>query len=120
MAYNEVTAQRIRACLLQRSVDFEEKKMFMGICFMVDEKMLCCTHSDKITNEDLLLCRVSDEDFSELIEQNYVEPMIMGERKMKNYLLVSEPGFEKQENLQVWIDRCLKYNPTAKKSKKSK
>lgn len=120
MSYNELTAQRIRECLVQKSVDFEEKKMFMGICFLVDEKMLCCTHSDKVTNEDVLLCRVSDEDFSELIEQSFVEQMDMGGRKMKNFLLVSEPGFEKQENLHSWIDRCLKYNPTAKKSKKKK
>jgi hypothetical protein len=120
MAYNEDTAQRIRECLLQKEIDFDEKKMFMGICFLVDEKMLCCTHSDKITNEDYLLCRVSDNDFSELIEQNFVEQMDMGGRKMKNFLLVSQSGFEKQENLKLWVDRCLKYNPIAKKSKKSK
>jgi len=47
MAFNEKTAQRIREILLSKGADFTEKKMFSGICFMVDNKMCCGTHIDK-------------------------------------------------------------------------
>jgi hypothetical protein len=41
MPYNENTIQRIREILQQKGADFYEKAMFGGICFMVDDKMLC-------------------------------------------------------------------------------
>jgi TfoX/Sxy family transcriptional regulator of competence genes len=39
MAYNEAQADRIAAQLLDRNIEFEEKKMFGGLCIMLDEKM---------------------------------------------------------------------------------
>jgi TfoX/Sxy family transcriptional regulator of competence genes len=39
MAYNEHLADRIRRELKDQNASFEEKKMFGGICFMVDDKM---------------------------------------------------------------------------------
>lgn len=116
MAYDEFTANRIREVLLEKGKDFEEKKMFMGVCFMVQEKMLCCTHIDKVSGENKLLCRVSDVDYLRLVEENHVDPMEMGKRTMKNYLLVAQPGFDTRAGLENWIDRCLAYNPFAKKS----
>ncbi len=40
MPYNEHLADRIAALLDARHVAFTTKKMFGGVCFMVDEKML--------------------------------------------------------------------------------
>lgn len=40
MAYNEETADRIRAILSDLTNQVTEKKMFSGICFMVDENVL--------------------------------------------------------------------------------
>ena len=54
MAYKEETLDRIRKSLISKEVDFEEKKMFMGVCIMVEDKMCCGTHIAKDTNEDLL------------------------------------------------------------------
>ena len=39
MAYNEFLADRVRISLKDNQTTFEEKKMFGGICFLVDEKM---------------------------------------------------------------------------------
>jgi hypothetical protein len=58
MAFNENSLHRIREILLEKEIDFSEKKMFSGVCIMVDDKMCCGTHIDKKTNEDLLLCRI--------------------------------------------------------------
>ena len=39
MAYNEHLADRINDILKKKNASFYEKKMFGGLCFMVEEKM---------------------------------------------------------------------------------
>ena len=39
MTFDEYLADRIRNTLKTRQVVFEEKLMFGGICFMIDDKM---------------------------------------------------------------------------------
>ena len=41
MAYNEFLADRIRLTFKEKPISSEEKKMFGGFCFLVDDK-LCC------------------------------------------------------------------------------
>ena len=118
MAYNEDTAQRIREHLFEKEVAFTEKKMFMGICFMVDDKMCICTHIDKKSGEDFLLCRVGETAAEELIEQGNCLPMDMGERTMKGYVLVPEATFRASKEFSHWVELCLQFNPLAKSSKK--
>lgn len=118
MAFSEETLDRIRKVLLSKEVDFMEKKMFMGVCIMVDDKMCCGTHISKNTNEDLLFCRISDEDYLKAVERDDVLPMKMGERVMKNYVYIMEHGFQNQKDLEYWLQLCLNYNPKAKSSKK--
>jgi TfoX/Sxy family transcriptional regulator of competence genes len=118
MAFNEETLDRIRKVLLSKEIDFSEKKMFMGVCIMVDDKMCCGTHISKSTNEDLLFCRISDEDYLEAVGRDDVLPMKMADRVMKNYIYVLEHGFQNQKDLDYWLQLCLNYNPTAKSSKK--
>lgn len=39
-------------------------------------------------------------------------------RPMKGYLFVEPEGFDFEEDLEFWIDKCLAFNPEAKSSKK--
>jgi hypothetical protein len=118
MAYNESTAERIRSFLNSKNVDFTEKKMFSGICFFVDEKMLCGTHIDKKTGEELLLCRIGEEKYNESLERNDCIPMNFTGRPMKGYVFAIQEGFAKENGLYFWLQLCLDYNPFSKKSKK--
>ena len=58
MAYDQFTAERIDRYLNDRNVDFYPKKMFSGLCYMVDEKMCCGIHFDKKKQTDLLMARI--------------------------------------------------------------
>ncbi len=118
MAYSKQTAQRVRDFLDSQNIPFEEKKMFMGICWMVNDKMLCGTHNDKQNGESLMLFRISDEACQQAIEQKKASYMEMGDRKMKNYILVSPKGYQNDAELAYWLRLCLAYNPLAKSSKK--
>lgn len=118
MAYNEQTAQRIRLMLQQQGADFFEKKMFNGICFMVDDKMCCGTHTDKKSGEDLLLCRIGEAAYADALENPNVIPMEFTGKPVKGYVFVTEAGHSNNKDLAYWLQSCLDFNPLAKSSKK--
>jgi hypothetical protein len=118
MPYNENLLQRITEILVDKQVDFYEKKMFSGVCIMVDDKMFCATHIDKKTREDVVLCRIGEEACKTALENPYCIPMEFTGKAMKGYIYVTENGFRIRKDLAHWIQLCLDYNPIAKKSKK--
>ncbi|UOK41717.1 MULTISPECIES: TfoX/Sxy family protein [Flavobacterium] len=120
MAFNENTAQRIREFFQQKNVDFYEKKMFSGVCFMVDDKMCCGTHIDKKTNEDFLLCRIGEDAYVKAIEMDNVIPMEFTGKPMAGFIFVTESGHKSAKDLAYWLQLCLDFNPLAKASKKRK
>lgn len=120
MAYNEATANKIREILFEKGVEFTEKEMFSGICFLVDEKLCCATHIDKKTHEDYLLCRIGEDAYEEAIERDEVVPMEFTGKSMKGYVYVTENGHRTKKDLSYWLQLCLDYNPTAKKSASKK
>ena len=120
MSFDEGTAQRIREVMLLNNIDFTEKKMFSGICFFVDDKMCCGTHFDKKHNQDLLLCRIGEEQYSREIENDDCIPMEFTGKPMKGYIFVLESGIKTNKQLAYWMQLCLNFNPLAAKSKKKK
>jgi hypothetical protein len=118
MAFDETMAQKIREILVDKGANFFEKKMFSGICFMVDDKMCCATHIDKNSGENLVLCRIGEEAYPEAIEKDECIPMNFTGKSMKGYVYVTENGTRNHRDLVNWIQKCLDYNPLAKKSKK--
>lgn len=118
MAYNPSTANRITDILDEKNIKYSAKTMFMGIVYMVDDKLMIGTHIDKATGEDILLCRVSDDVFQKSVELPDVEPMKMNKRISKNYLFVGVTAFKTKSQLSKWIQYTIDYNPVAKASKK--
>jgi hypothetical protein len=118
MAYNETTAQRIRAFFQDKEVGFEEKKMFSGVCFMVDGKMCCGTHIDKKSGDDFLLCRIGDAAYETAVANPNVIPMEFTGKAMKGYIFVTQSGHQSAKDLAYWLQLCLDFNPLAKASKK--
>tara|TARA_R110000868_G_scaffold304437_14_gene565195 strand:- start:38396 stop:38740 length:345 start_codon:yes stop_codon:yes gene_type:complete len=114
MAYNELLAERILNVLDQKSVDYISKKMFGGICFMVNDKMCFGVIKDD------LMARVGEE--AEITYQNDegVRPMDFTTKRMKGYLYVNQMALDKDHDLELWVQRCLNFNPKAKSSKKRK
>jgi len=113
MAFNEQLANRVRE-LIAASTDksIEEKKMFGGLCFMVDDKM-CVGVKD-----DHMMVRLAPAFFEEALEKEGCAPMVMGGRVMKGFLFVDGSVLGTTRQLQYWIQRALEYNPLAKASKK--
>ena len=120
MAYDELLADRIRQVFTERKANFYEKKMFAGLCFMVEDKMCCGIHFDKKKNTDLLMARIGEEASSNAMKKKGCHPMDFTGRPMKGYVFVTPDGFDTDKDLEYWLDLCLAFNPLAKVSKKRK
>lgn len=120
MAYDEYLADRVRAVLRDENADFSEMKMMGGLCFKVDNKMLCGIHIDKKLNESLLMARIGEAAYESEVEKEVCLPMDFTGRRMRGYIFVKSEGFDFEDDLAYWIRLCLAFNPEAKASKKKK
>lgn len=114
MAYDELFADRIRKQLAEKKAGFYEKKMFGGLCFMVDDKMCLGIIKNK------LMVRIDPEDQEQFLAEENVRQMDFTHRPMNGFLYVEPEGTDLDEDLEKWVDRCLSFNPKANSSKKKK
>lgn len=120
MAYDEYLADRIRRALAEKHAPFRELKMMGGLCFLVDDKMFCGLLQDKQTRENLLMARIGEAAYETEIEKDCCLPMDFTGRPMRGYTFITADGFDTEDDLSYWMDRCLEFNPLAKASKKRK
>ena len=120
MAYDEYQADRIRQVLEEKKANYLAKKMMGGLCFMVDDKMLCGQHTDKKTGHNLLMARIGEGAYEDALTRKGVLPMDFTGRPMKGYVFITPEGYDRQEDLEFWLQKCLDFNPIAKSSKKKK
>ena len=113
MAYNEKLAGRVREALAGLD-NVEEKKMFGGLAFMVNDKM-CINVGD-----DELMCRIDPALRESLIGNNACRAMEMKGRKLKGYVLVNQQEMKTKEDFDYWINVSLDFNERAKQSIKRK
>ena len=86
--------------------------------FMVDNKMLCGMHIDKKTELNLLMAPIGEETYPESLNAEGVLPMDFTGRTMKGYIFIKPEAYDRQEDLEFWIQKCLDFNPLARASKK--
>lgn len=113
MAYSEKLADRLRVYLAQvPDLQVEEKKMFRGLAFLVNDKM--CVN----VSGDNLMCRFDPALQSEMENKTGFQTVKMAGRFMKGYGYISEEGFREPDDFKFWVDLALEFNPRAKSSKK--
>ncbi len=120
MPYDELIADRIRQAFHDSNTSFEEKKMFGGLCFMVDNKMCCGVHWDKKKETDLLMARIGEAASEDAMKRMGCHPMDFTGRPMRGYVFVTPDGYDLDEDLAYWIGLCVTFNPLAKASAKKK
>ena len=113
MAYNEKLADRTREIIAVTHKNIEQKKMFGGLCFMVNDKM--CVGVEK----ERLMVRLNPELFDEVIEKEGCTPMDFTGKIMKGFVFVNEDVLTTKKKLEYWVNLALDYNKIAKASKKS-
>ena len=112
MPYNEHLADRINTFFKAENVTFFEKKMFGGLCFMVDNKM--CVGIIK----DELMARIGEQKYEEALTKKDCKEMIFTVRPMKGYVYLDEDSLDLDTDLEYWLQLALDFNPLAKASEK--
>lgn len=114
MAYDEKLADRVREIIAEKHKNIEEKKMFGGLCFMVNDKMCIGVEQER------LMLRIDPEKYDAVIEQEGCRPMDFTGKPMKGFVFVDKEVLRTKKQLLLWIDLALEYNKIAKPSKKKK
>jgi len=114
MPYDEKLADRTRETIATTHKNVEEKRMFGGLCFMVDDKM--CVGVEK----DRMMLRLDPAKFDEVMEKEGCKPMDFTGKIMKGFVFVDAEMLNTKKRLEYWVKLALEYNAIAKASKKRK
>lgn len=102
MTYDEGLAQRVREAIGDRE-DLEEKRMFGGICFMVNGHMSC-----GLNGTDLML-RLGNEGAAAALAEPYCREMDFTGRPLRSMVYVDAEGVREDVDLQRWVDRAVEF-----------
>ncbi|MGQ0738351.1 MAG: TfoX/Sxy family protein [Bacteroidota bacterium] len=112
MAYNEKLADMTRELISLTHKKVQEKAMFGGLCFMVNDKM--CLGVEK----DRLMVRLDPARYDEVMEKEGCKPMDFTGKVMKGFVFVDADVLTTKKKLDYWVQLALEYNKIAKTSKK--
>jgi len=113
MAYDEKMADRVREIIAERTNSVVEKRMFGGLCFMVEDKICVAVKSDK------MLARLAPDVYEDALEKHGVTMMAKKSGPvMKGYIYIDYDQLTTHKQLAQWVNLALDFNPLAKSSKK--
>lgn len=95
--------KRIQVAIVPWGEYIVEKRMFGGNCFLYKGKM--CVGETK----ERLMVRVVSEKMKDVLNMPYVKPMDFTGKPMKEFIFVSEKGFNTELKLQKWIELGIEH-----------
>jgi hypothetical protein len=111
--YNSEVVERIREWLARMpEIIVQEKKMFRGVTFMVNDKMCVSVSGEN------LMCRFDPNFHDQVKQRKGFQKMMMRGRVYKAFCYVTPAGFAANEDFDYWLNLCLSFNPKARSSKK--
>jgi TfoX/Sxy family transcriptional regulator of competence genes len=105
MAYDE----DIEARILKQVSDWpgtHAKKMFGGICHLLNGNMFCGVH------KDFLILKLGEKSADKALLSEHVRPFDITGRPMKGWVMVAGEGFENETELQNWLDQARMFVET--------
>jgi hypothetical protein len=102
MVFNESLAARIRKAL-SRKQGIGEKKMFGGVGFLLNGRLLVGVWKDS------LCVRLGPEEGGEALKEAHVKEFDITGRPMKGWVQVEPEGVEGDDELAGWIQRAVKF-----------
>lgn len=102
MAYDLTLAERVRT-FLKNELDIEEKKMFGGLAFMVDNHMCIGVRAD------MLMARIDPDLYNEALAKPFVKKMDFTGKPLKGFIYIEAKGIETDERLSYWINLSFEF-----------
>ena len=89
--------------MMTRRKGASEKKMFGGICFMINGNVSVGTW------KGALVVRLDREQHEETLSEPHAMPMDITGKVMKGWALIEPSGIAKDEELKAWVRRAADY-----------
>lgn len=97
--------ERIRS-IMKRHKGYSEKKMFGGICFMINGNM--CVGPWKGS----LIVRLDKADHEATQSEPFVKPMDITGKVLKGWARIESAGIATDEDFEEWISRAVTFSRT--------
>jgi TfoX/Sxy family transcriptional regulator of competence genes len=102
MPYDEQLADRVRK-LLARRKGITEKKMFGGLCFLLNGNMCCGVIHDE------LVLRLGPEGAPQALQQPNTREMDFTGKPIKSMVYLTPAGHEKDAALRQWVTQAIDF-----------
>ena len=102
MAYSKSLAERMRG-IVSRRRGISEKKMFGGICFLLNGNMCVGVWKNS------LIARLGQEQGDEALLEPHVKKMDITGKPMKGWVIVEPDGIEDDKQLSHWIELAITF-----------
>jgi hypothetical protein len=97
MAYNEELDRRIKK-IVSRWKGTNDKKMFGGVCHLINGNMFCGVH------KDFLILRLGENKSGDALTQPYARPFDITGKPMKGWVMIAGDGYQDDLDLKAWLD----------------
>jgi hypothetical protein len=111
LAYDEKLADRVRE-ILGTSRNFVEKKMFGGLCFLLDGKMVC-----GVLKTDLV-AKIGRGNHEKIKDQKHVRPFDFSGKSMMGIIYVAPAGLKTKKDLAKWVEMGKEHAESLPQKKK--
>lgn len=109
MAYDDALANKIRE-VLEGKRGITEKKMFGGLCFLLNGNMLC-----GVDNKSRLMIRVGPEKYDSSLKLKHACKMDFTGKPMKGMLYIDPDGTKRKDSIKKWLDLASDFVKTLPK-----
>ena len=105
MPYDEEIEGRIGK-MISRWRNTQAKKMFGGICHLLDGNMFCGVY------KEFLILRLGEKESRESLSQPFVRPFDITGKPMKGWVMVEKEGFTNDDALKAWLAKAKEFAET--------
>ena len=105
MPYNEEIDDRIRK-LVSRWKNTDAKKMFGGVCHLLNGNMVCGVY------KDYLILRLGEKESDKALKRSHTKPFDITGKPMKGWVMVEGSGFKTDEKLKSWLMKAKTFVKT--------
>ena len=105
MPYDDEIEGRIKKAV-SRWKNTESKKMFGGICHLLDGTMFCGVC------KNFLILRLGEKESQASMSLPFVRPFDITGKTMKGWVMVEKEGFKSEDNLEAWLVKAKEFVDT--------
>ncbi len=102
MAFNQEIEARVSR-IVSSWKNADAKKMFGGVCHLLDGKMFSGVH------RDFLILRLGEKGSKDALESPFVRSFDITGRPMKGWVMIEMEGFKSDNDLSAWLNRAKEF-----------